>query len=104
MSPVAVNGDAHIVNGVAHTVNGLSSVPRGTYGFIGIGVMGYGMAANLRAKLPKSTKLVICEVNQERRDNFFAKEKGLLEVARSPKEVAEKSVGLTSLRTAKLKD
>ena len=68
------------------------NVPDVTYGFIGIGVMGFGMASNLRAKLPKSSTLVICEVNDKRREQFFAERSGLLEVAHSPKEVAEMSV------------
>jgi len=55
--------------------------------------MGYGMAANLRAKIPKSSKLIICEINEARREQFFAENKGLLEVARSPREVAEQAVG-----------
>jgi 3-hydroxyisobutyrate/3-hydroxypropionate dehydrogenase len=82
MSPVFVNDGKSSPDGV----------PGGTYGFIGIGVMGYGMAANLRAKLPKSSKLIICEVNQERREKFLAEQQGLLEVAHSPRELVEKAV------------
>lgn len=67
-------------------------VPNCTYGFIGVGVMGNGMAKNLRSKMPPSSKLLICEVNKSRRDEFFATTEGLLEVAESPKELAEKAV------------
>lgn len=66
--------------------------PPVTYGFIGLGVMGYGMAQNLRAKIPKSSTLVICEIVKKRRDQFVAEMEGLIKVAHSPKEVAEQSV------------
>ena len=82
MSSVLVNGGKLSPEGISET----------TYGFIGIGVMGYGMAANLRKKLPQSSNLIICEVNQERREKFFAEQQGLLEVAQSPRELAEKAV------------
>lgn len=63
-----------------------------TYGFIGLGVMGWGMARNLRAKLPKDTVLVICELVDERRNEFLAATGGILKVASTPKEVAEQAV------------
>lgn len=66
--------------------------PAVTYGFIGLGVMGYGMAQNLRAKIPKSSTLVICEIVEKRRDQFVAETDGLLKVALSPKEVAKQAV------------
>lgn len=66
-----------------------------TYGFIGIGVMGWGMAKNLRAKIPPSSKLVICELVAERRDKFLAETDGLIDVATSPREVARVSVSLS---------
>jgi 3-hydroxyisobutyrate dehydrogenase len=59
------------------------------YGFIGIGVMGWPMAQNLRKKLPKSCILIICELNKPRRDKFAAETEGLIKAAESPKEVAE---------------
>lgn len=64
-----------------------------TYGFVGIGVMGYGMAMNLRAKIPESTRFVLCEINEARRDQFLKTCSGSVEVAASPAEVAEKAVG-----------
>lgn len=69
-----------------------AGLPAVTYGFIGIGVMGWGMARNLRAKMPKSSTLVICELVTARRDKFVAETDGLLKVAGSPKEVAEQCV------------
>ena len=54
--------------------------------------MGYGMAQNLRAKIPKSSSLVICELVEKRRDQFVAETQGLLKVAHSPREVAEQAV------------
>lgn len=71
---------------------GRSTPPDKTYGFIGLGVMGWGMAQNLRAKIPKSSKLIICELSESRRDQFVKDTPGLLEVALSPKAVAEKAV------------
>lgn len=66
------------------------------YGFIGIGVMGWGMAMNLRQKIPKEAKMVICEINESRRNQFIqeVQSKGAVTVANSPKEVAEQSVSL----------
>ncbi len=69
------------------------ALPDATYGFIGIGVMGWGMAQNLRKKIPKSCTLIICELNKPRRDKFIAETEGLLKVAESPREVAEQAVG-----------
>ena len=63
-----------------------------TYGFIGIGVMGYGMALNLRKKTPKSTPLIICDVNAAQKEKFLKDADGPVEVADSPREVAEKAV------------
>ncbi|KAL4871281.1 hypothetical protein BDV12DRAFT_206809 [Aspergillus spectabilis] len=36
-----------------------------TYGFIGLGQMGHGMAKNLRSKIPSSDKLYIYDINAE---------------------------------------
>jgi 3-hydroxyisobutyrate dehydrogenase-like beta-hydroxyacid dehydrogenase len=80
-------GDAAISNG-----SGADGPPNVTYGFIGIGVMGYGMAQNLRAKIPESSTLVLCELSDARREKFIAETPGRIEVAHSPKEVAQKAV------------
>lgn len=74
------------------TTDGASALPDATYGFIGIGVMGWGMAQNLRRRMPKASTLIICELNKPRRDMFIAETEGLLKVADSPKEVAERAV------------
>lgn len=68
-----------------------------TYGFIGVGVMGWGMALNLRQKLPASAKLVICELSEARRDQFVAEArlKGSVEIAGSPREVASQAVSFS---------
>ncbi|KAI0972671.1 3-hydroxyisobutyrate dehydrogenase, variant [Xylaria arbuscula] len=63
------------------------------YGFIGIGQMGWGMAMNLRQKIPRQAEMVICEICESRRDLFVqeAQSKGVVKVANNPKEVAEQS-------------
>lgn len=67
-------------------------MPIQTYGFIGLGNMGYGMALNVRAKMPKSSKLIVCDVNTQQRDKFISETEGMVEAADTPKEVAEKCV------------
>ncbi|KAI0470175.1 3-hydroxyisobutyrate dehydrogenase, variant [Xylaria cf. heliscus] len=71
----------------------IATDPSIRYGFIGIGVMGWGMAMNLRQKIPKEAKMVICEISERRRDQFIreVQAKGLVAVANSPREVAEQS-------------
>ncbi|OAP59336.1 hypothetical protein AYL99_06634 [Fonsecaea erecta] len=61
------------------------------YGFVGIGVMGYGMATNLRAKIPQTARFVLCEINETRRAQFLQECKAPVEVAHSPREVAERA-------------
>lgn len=64
-----------------------------TYGFIGLGNMGYGMAMNLRQKIPVASKLIICELVQERCASFVAANKSSsVAVAKTPREVAQQSV------------
>lgn len=79
------------------TTDGTSALPNVTYGFIGIGVMGWPMAQNLRKKMPKNNNLIICELNKPRRDKFVAETEGLIKVAESPKEVAELAVSSMGL-------
>lgn len=50
------------------------------------------MAQSLRAHIPKSSKLIICEIVNARREQFLAETEGQVEVADSPKELAEKAV------------
>ena len=77
------------------------SAPEATYGFIGIGVMGYGMATNLRAKIPKSSNFVLCEINKAQRDKFVKEHEGV-ETAETPKELAQKAVSLAHSHIASL--
>lgn len=63
--------------------------------------MGYPMAINLRKKLPQTSKLVICDVNQEAISRFVEETKdphGTVAVATTPKEVAASSVSLFFFR------
>ncbi|KAH6678768.1 NAD binding domain of 6-phosphogluconate dehydrogenase-domain-containing protein [Plectosphaerella plurivora] len=68
-----------------------TSAPAQAYGFIGLGVMGYGMAMNLRAKLPKTASIYVCELNMARRDQWVAENKHNTHVAETPFEIAKKS-------------
>lgn len=71
-----------------------AQLPSGTYGFIGLGNMGYGMAMNVRKKMPSSSTLVVCELDQARREEFCteAKQYGQVETAETPKEVSGRCV------------
>ncbi|KAF5238966.1 hypothetical protein FAUST_5206 [Fusarium austroamericanum] len=62
-----------------------------SFGFIGLGIMGWGMAKNLRAKIPADSVLYICEVNKPRRDEFVVSTAGKVQVVDSPREIAGKS-------------
>jgi hypothetical protein len=57
--------------------------------------MGFPMARNLRAKIPPSSRLVICEVVESQIKKFIIETKGTgeIQVARTPREVAEQAVG-----------
>jgi 3-hydroxyisobutyrate dehydrogenase len=69
-------------------------MPSVTYGFVGIGRMGFPMALHFRAKMPAGSKLVVCDVNESRVKEFLqqAKYLGPVDVASCPKEVAEQCV------------
>lgn len=54
--------------------------------------MGYRMAKNLRAKLPAETTLIICDVAKPLIEKFTSEVTSGVEVAETPKEVAERSV------------
>ncbi|KAK5172093.1 uncharacterized protein LTR77_003731 [Saxophila tyrrhenica] len=76
--------------------------PDATYGFIGLGNMGFGMAKNVRQKIPSSSKMIVCELNKSARDEFCNTIEGTLETAESPKEIAEKcDIIISSLPNAK---
>lgn len=66
-------------------------LPAVTYGFIGIGVMGYPMAQNLRRKIPASSKLIICEINKAAIDKFLSETQPNENIfaALTPKDVAQ---------------
>ncbi|CAI7655162.1 unnamed protein product [Penicillium pancosmium] len=81
-----------------------------TWGFVGLGQMGYNMAKNLRAKIPASDTLIVRDVNKDAMTRFVEEsqeiarssgagaEVGRVEVAENAREVAEKStVMITSL-------
>ncbi|PVH81136.1 hypothetical protein DL98DRAFT_625978 [Cadophora sp. DSE1049] len=62
-----------------------------TYGFIGLGQMGHGMAKNIRQKIPENCNLVIYDVREEAMTDFmnnFGNGSNTL-AATSPKQVAE---------------
>ncbi|KAI1737285.1 3-hydroxyisobutyrate dehydrogenase, variant [Xylaria scruposa] len=71
----------------------IATDPNIRYGFIGVGVMGWGMAMNLRQKVPKEAKMMICEISESRRNRFIeeVQSRGIVTVANSPREVAEQS-------------
>ncbi|SCO91370.1 related to 3-hydroxyisobutyrate dehydrogenase [Fusarium oxysporum] len=62
-----------------------------TFGFIGLGQMGWGMAMNLRKKISQSSKLVVCEVSAARLEQFIKAAEGEIETADTPQEVAERA-------------
>jgi len=68
------------------------NLPNVTYGFIGIGVMGYPMAQNLRKRIPQSSQLIICDVVEAQVKKFLAETepKEHIAAASTPKEIAEK--------------
>jgi 3-hydroxyisobutyrate dehydrogenase-like beta-hydroxyacid dehydrogenase len=70
-----------------------------TYGWIGIGNMGYGMAMNIATKKPQKSKLFIYDVNSEQMEKFVvdASAKGVegVETAKTPREVAEHAVSVS---------
>lgn len=73
-----------------------------TYGFIGLGQMGHGMAKNLRLKIPSTCKLFVYDVNSDATKTFkqeFADADNVV-IATSPKEIGQSAVCFSSpLRT-----
>jgi 3-hydroxyisobutyrate/3-hydroxypropionate dehydrogenase len=79
------------------------SSPETTVAFIGIGVMGYSMAVNLRSKLPSSQHLLICDVSQQLLDKFTKENssEGPVEVIPSGYEAVQRAnTVITMLPTA----
>ncbi|KAI5464343.1 NAD binding domain of 6-phosphogluconate dehydrogenase-domain-containing protein [Mariannaea sp. PMI_226] len=62
------------------------------YGIIGLGSIGYGMAGNLRKKLPSSTVLHVYDINQEVIQKLITEfsDYGKIEIASSAKELVSK--------------
>nr|OQO18381.1 hypothetical protein B0A51_13181 [Rachicladosporium sp. CCFEE 5018] len=67
-----------------------------SYGFIGLGRMGYPMAKNLRTKIPESDTMIIHDVN-EASTAKFAEEVGNVTIAKNVREVAEKSTTIITV-------
>lgn len=69
-----------------------------TFGWIGIGNMGYGMAMSLASKMPPSARLVVNDINTTAVDKFIAEadSKGIKGVSKSgsPKELMAEAVHL----------
>ncbi|KAI5236672.1 hypothetical protein E4T43_08441 [Aureobasidium subglaciale] len=86
----ALRRQVYAVNAPIQRCFSTSSQRHATYGFIGLGQMGYRMAQNLRANLPSSDKLIIHDVNSQATAQF-AKENANVEVAEDVRDVAEKS-------------
>ncbi|KAG9771822.1 3-hydroxyisobutyrate dehydrogenase, mitochondrial [Exophiala dermatitidis] len=77
--------------------------PENTVAFIGLGVMGYPMAVNLRSKTPSSLTLLICDVSQDALARFQSQVagKGPVEVVASGFEAVQRAnTVITMLPTA----
>ncbi|KAF2396544.1 3-hydroxyisobutyrate dehydrogenase mitochondrial precursor [Trichodelitschia bisporula] len=69
-----------------------TSPAQATYGFVGLGQMGYRMAKNLREKLPTDDVLIVQDINQAASKKFAEELTGFnVVVAESPRQVAENS-------------
>lgn len=70
----------------------MPSPPNAIYGFIGLGNMGFGMAKNVREKIPASSKLIVCELVASQRDKFVQDVEGDIETVETPREIGERCV------------
>lgn len=62
------------------------------WGFIGLGAMGYPMARNLRAKIPETDELFVCDRNTAAATSFLSEApNAAVQVSRTPREVAERA-------------
>lgn len=80
------------------------NLPNVTYGFIGIGVMGFPMAQNLRRRIPKQSKLIVNEINKQAVEKFLAETKpgDNITTAETAREVAQQAdIILTMLPVGK---
>ncbi|KAH8806157.1 3-hydroxyisobutyrate dehydrogenase [Xylogone sp. PMI_703] len=64
-----------------------------TIAFIGLGVMGYSMAVNLRTKMDPAATLLVCDVNEAAIEKFQRQMsgKGPIEVVKNGKEAASRA-------------
>lgn len=69
----------------------MSALPK-TFGWVGLGLMGYPMAANLLNKTDADTQLFVYDVVQDAVDKFVQEGKGRVHACSSSREVADKSV------------
>ncbi|KAI8652221.1 hypothetical protein NCS57_01285100 [Fusarium keratoplasticum] len=69
----------------------LNGIDTKSFGFIGLGIMGWGMAKNLRAKIPTDSVVNVCEINKPRLDEFVSSTPGKIQVCNSPLEVVQSS-------------
>src|SRR5262245_63749250 len=62
-----------------------------SFGWIGLGNMGFPMCTHLRAKIPQSAPLYIYDIAQAPLERFVAenKHRGDIVIATSPREIAE---------------
>lgn len=72
---------------------------------LGLGVMGYSMAVNLRSKMDSSATLLICDINEAALEKFQKQMagKGPIEVVKTGKEAASRAVCLISFHQAPTK-
>ncbi|KAF2143627.1 uncharacterized protein K452DRAFT_246885 [Aplosporella prunicola CBS 121167] len=70
-----------------------SPASQAVWGFVGLGRMGYPMAKNLRAKLPKEDTLVVHDINKDATSRLVKEVggKGGVKVADTVRQVAEES-------------
>lgn len=66
-----------------------------SYGFVGLGTMGFPMAANLISKLPKGSKLYVYDISVDSVSRFKAQHPEGAVPCTSAKEVTEHSVRIT---------
>lgn len=69
------------------------SPPAKAIAFVGLGVMGYGMARNMREKVGKETTLIVCDLNQEAIDRFKTEssDHGPIEIVKNGFEAIQKA-------------
>lgn len=87
----------------SYNMSAPQGAPDAIYGFIGLGNMGFGMAKNVRQKIPSTSKLIVCELVKSQRDEFCSTVEGHIETAESPKDIAERCVCMYSTPGCPLK-